>query len=59
MHPEKETPHKMSRPFLHKKYYEGETNEQNHNTDDSRFENGDYVKNLGKEQGYKEDDELK
>ena len=43
----------MSRPFLRKEYYEGDTDENNHNTDDSRYENDDFVKNLDKEQYYK------
>ena len=53
MHPENEIPHKISRPFQHKVYYEGNTNEKNCNTDDSQSDNDYLVRNLKKEQDYK------
>ena len=59
MPPEKESPHKMSRPFRRKEDYEGDINEENRNTDYSRSNKGDFVKNLDKEKEYKEDNELK
>ena len=49
----------MSRPFWHKVDYEGDTDENNCNTDNSRSDNEIFVKNLDKEQYYKEDDEFK
>ena len=49
----------MSQLFLHKEYYEGDTDKNNRNTDDSRFDNDNFVQNLYKEQEYKEDDEYK
>ena len=49
----------MSRPFQHKVYYEGDTNENNHDNDDSKSDNNNLVSNLGKEKEYKEDDEWK
>ena len=49
----------MSRSFQHKLDYERDTNEKNHNTDDSQSDNENLVRNLYKEQQYKEDDELK
>ena len=33
--------------------YEGDTDETNRNTDDSQSENNDFVRNLDKEQEYK------
>ena len=48
MHPENEIPHKISRPFQHKVYYEGNTNEKNCNTDDSQSDNDYLVRNLKK-----------
>ena len=47
----------MSRPFQHKVDYEGDTDENNSNTNESQSENYYYVRNLYKEQEYKEDDE--
>ena len=54
MHPEKGIPHKKSRPFQRKGYHEGDTDEHNFITDDSRYENDEFVINLDKEQEYKE-----
>ena len=46
----------MSGTFWHKLDYDGDTNENNCNNDDSRHENDSFVKNLDKEQDYKEYD---
>ena len=59
MHPENEIAQKMSQPFQHKVNYEGDTDENNRNTDDSQSENDYLVINLEKEKGYKEDDSCK
>ena len=48
MHPEKEIPHKISRPFQHKVYYEGDTGKNNRNTDDSQSVNNYLVRKLDK-----------
>ena len=37
----------------HKEYYEGDTDVMNRNTNDSKYENDDFVRNLEKEQEYK------
>ena len=44
MPPEKESPHKMYRPFWHSEDNEGDTNENKPNTDDSRYDNDGFVK---------------
>ena len=59
MYPEKEIPHKTSWPFRHKGEYEGDTDENNRNTDDSQSENDYFLRNLDKEQEYKWYDECK
>ena len=43
----------MSRPFQHKVDYEGDTDENNCNTDESKPENGNLVIKLDKEEEYK------
>ena len=45
----------MSQNFQHKVDYEGDTNENNRNTDESQSENDDLVRNLDKQKDYKED----
>ena len=46
MYPENKNPHKMSWPFQRKIYYEGDTDENIRNTDDSWSENDSFVKNM-------------
>ena len=46
MQPEKESPHKTSQPFQRKEDYEGDTDENNSNTNDSISENDDFVRDL-------------
>ena len=53
MYPENEIPQKMSWPFQHKVDSEGDTNENNRDTDDSQSENDDFVRKLDKKQEYK------
>ena len=43
MPPEKESPHKTSQSFLHKEDYQGDTDENNCNTYDSRSNNETFV----------------
>ena len=57
MNPENKSPQKMSWLFQHKVNDEGGTDEKNCNIDDSQLENDYLVRNLDKEQYYKEDDE--
>ena len=59
MHPKDESQHKISWPFQHKVDYEGDTDENNRNADESQLENDNLVINLHKEQDYKGDDECK
>ena len=49
MHPKNESQHKISRPFQHKVYYKGDTDKNNHNTNDPQSDNDDLVRNLDKE----------
>ena len=42
----------MSWPFQHKVDYEGDTDEDNSNTDESQSANDNLVRNLEKEQAY-------
>ena len=53
MHLENESPHKISWLFQNKVGYEGDTDENNCDTDDSQSENDDFVINLEKEQYYR------
>ena len=46
----------MSQPFQHKVDHEGDTNENNRNNYGSQPENNNLVRNLEKQQDYKEDD---
>ena len=57
MHPRKEIQQKKSRTFQLKVEYEGDTEENNHNTKYSQLDNDNLVINLDKEQEYKEYDE--
>ena len=52
-------PHNIYQPFCYKEDYESNTNEKNCNTDDLQYENDNFIKNLDKEQDYKEDYECK
>ena len=50
MHPKNEIQHKMSWTFQHKVDYDGDTNENNFNTNDSQSYNDNVARNLDKEQ---------
>ena len=56
-HQKNESQQKMSRPLQQKVDYGFDTDEKNSNTNESQSENYYYVRNLYKEQEYKEDDE--
>ena len=56
---EKYSLHKTPPYFWHKEYYEGNTDEKNRCSKDSRTENDDCVKNLDREHEYKDDEEFK
>ena len=59
MHTKYEIQHKMSWSFQHKVDYEGDTDDKNCNTNGSKSDNDNFVRNLDKEKEYEEYDECK